>query len=253
MAKIGSILMHYKQILFLLSATCLWYRRLMLHDFHTHTFHSDGILSPIELIRYAVVNTYATIGVTDHVAIGSLERIIKEISQDCALARKHWDIVAMPGVELTHVPPETINDMALTAKNLGAWLVVVHGETVTEPVPQGTNLAAIQSRYVDILAHPGHITPGEAKLAAQNGTYIELSARKGHSTTNNHVAQVCLSAGAKLLVDSDAHSDLDLLTQVIVEAILTDAGVPKNCFEQVLSDNPVQLRDRILAAQLPAR
>ncbi|HAV10238.1 MAG TPA: PHP domain-containing protein [Dehalococcoidia bacterium] len=220
----------------------------MLHDFHTHTFNSDGILSPVELIRYAVINGYATIGITDHVAIGSLERIIKEVTLDCELARKHWDIIAMPGVELTHIPPETINDMARRAKELGAWIVVVHGETSTEPVPEGTNLAAIQSPYVDILAHPGYLTLEEAKLAAQNGHYIELSARKGHSATNRHVAQVCLATGAKLLVNSDTHSDLDLLTAATVETILTDAGVPNDQFNRILSENALELKDRILRA-----
>jgi len=223
----------------------------MLHDFHTHTFNSDGILSPVELIRYAVINGYATIGVTDHVAIGSLERIIKEVTQDCELARKHWDIIAMPGVELTHIPPETIDDIARKAKELGAWLVIVHGETSTEPVPEGTNRAAIQSPYVDILAHPGYLTLEEAKLAVQNETYIELSARKGHSATNNHVAQVCMTAGAKLLVNSDTHSDLDLLTPATVETILINAGVPKEQFNRILSENPTQLRDKILKTRLP--
>ncbi len=221
----------------------------MLHDFHTHTFNSDGILSPIELIRYAVTNGYATIGITDHVAVGSLERIIKEVTQDCELAGKHWDILAMPGVELTHVPPEAINDTARKAKELGAWIVVVHGETSTEPVPEGTNRAAIQSRYVDILAHPGYLTAEDARLAVQHGRYIELSARKGHSLTNSHVAQICMAAGAKLLVNSDTHSDLDLLTQATIEAILTDAGVPKVQFNRILSENPLELRAKILQAR----
>ena len=169
----------------------------MLYDFHTHTFNSDGELSPIELIHRAFVKGYTAIAITDHIAVGSLERVIRETSDDCALARKYWDIMAIPGVELTHLPPEAISDTAKKAKELGAWLVVVHGESPIEPVPKGTNLAAVQSRYVDILAHPGLITPEEAQIAIENGIFIELSGRRGHCTTNAHVATICQKLGAK--------------------------------------------------------
>jgi len=176
----------------------------VIYDFHTHTFHSDGILSPIELIRRAFVTGYTAIAITDHVAIGSLGRVIKEISDDCALARAYWNILAIPGIELTHIPPQAISDIAAKAKEMGAWLVVVHGETSVEPVEKGTNLAAVQSPHVDILAHPGLITPEEATLAAQNDIFIELTARRGHSTANGHVALVSQKANAKLLLNSDA-------------------------------------------------
>ena len=126
----------------------------MIYDFHTHTSLSDGSLSPIELIRRALVNGYKAIALTDHVAVGYLERIVKETMADCALARAHWDILAIPGVELTHVPPRAIGEVARRAKELGAWLVVVHGESLTEPVANGTNSAALQCSDVDILAHP---------------------------------------------------------------------------------------------------
>ena len=64
----------------------------VIYDFHSHTFHSDGVLSPLELIRRAAVKGYSAIAVTDHVGAGSLERVIKEVSGDCELARSHWNI-----------------------------------------------------------------------------------------------------------------------------------------------------------------
>ena len=106
----------------------------MLYDFHSHTFLSDGVLSPLELIRRAAVRQYAAIAVTDHTGPGSLARIIKEVSKDCELARSQWGIIAIPGVELTHLPAVAIDDVARKAKDLGAWLVVVHGESPVEPV-----------------------------------------------------------------------------------------------------------------------
>ena len=41
-----------------------------MYDFHTHTFLSDGVLSPMELIRRAHVRGYRAMAVTDHVGLG---------------------------------------------------------------------------------------------------------------------------------------------------------------------------------------
>lgn len=217
----------------------------MLYDFHTHTFYSDGVLSPIELIRRAFVKGYSAIAITDHVALGSLGRVINETSDDCALARAHWNILAIPGVELTHLPPQAISEVAQKAKEMGAWLVIVHGETSTEPVEQGTNLAAVQSPYVDILAHPGLITTEEAALAAQNNVFIELTSRTGHSATNAHVALISQEAQARLLVSSDAHNEDDLLTPALAEAVLHQAGLGEHHYEQILNRNPLLLIDKV--------
>jgi len=217
----------------------------VLYDFHTHTFNSDGVLSPLELIRRAVVKGYSAIAITDHAALGSLGRLIKETSEDCALARAYWDILAIPGVELTHVPPRAISEVAKQAKEMGAWLVVVHGETSVEPVEEGTNLAAVQSPYVDILAHPGIITIEEASLAAQNNVFIEITSRRGHSASNAHVASVGQKAKAKLLVNSDAHDENDLLTPSLVESILREANINQRRHRQIIDRNPLLLIDKV--------
>jgi len=217
----------------------------VLYDFHSHTFHSDGVLSPMELIRRAAVKGYYALAITDHLAIGSLARVIQEVSRDCEMARSHWNIMAMPGVELTHLPHKAINEAAREAKELGAWLVVVHGESPVEPVEEGTNLAAVKSPYVDILAHPGHITPQVAKLAAKNGVFIEITARRGHCITNSHVAGVAGEAGALMLLNSDAHVEDDLLTEQLAKDILRQADISSRKFKQILEVNPLKLLQRI--------
>ena len=128
-----------------------------MYDFHTHTFLSDGVLSPIELIRRALVCGYKAMAITDHVGLGNIEYVLNTLVIDCAQATKRWDILVLPGVEITHVPKEDIDLVARTAKEMGAKIVAVHGETVVEPVEPGTNEAAVRSSSVDILAHPGLI------------------------------------------------------------------------------------------------
>jgi len=213
----------------------------MLQDFHTHTSLSDGELSPMEMIRRAAVAGYSAVALTDHASTGDMQRIVPELVQTCALARQYWDILAIPGIELTHVPAKSIPVLAKEAKGLGAWIVVVHGETPVEPVEEGTNLSALNSPDVDILAHPGFVTLTEAKLAADRGVLLEISARKGHSLTNGHVAKMAVKAGAKMILDSDAHTDGDLLNPRLAGAVLRGAGLASTLVRKILEDNSAEL------------
>lgn len=217
----------------------------MVYDFHTHTCLSDGDLSPIELIRRAVICGYQAIAITDHVGVGSLERIITEVARDCALARKHWKINAIPGVELTHVPPAAIDETAALARKLGAKIVVVHGETIVEPVEKGTNLAAVQSNHVDILAHPGLLTREETEFAVKNNIFIEITARKGHSLTNGHVASMTKACRANILVNSDTHIPENLLTAEFSSAVALGSGIDQGELFQILEVNPQTLLRRL--------
>lgn len=216
-----------------------------MYDFHTHTSLSDGALSPMELIRRAAEKGYRGVALTDHVALGSLERVISELAEDCLIARKHWDIIAIPGVELTHVPTQAIAEVAKRAKELGARIVIVHGETIVEPVEKGTNLAAVRSTDVDILAHPGLMTAEEARLAAANGVFIEISARKGHCFTNGHIANLAKLTGVRLLLASDAHDESDLLDRSFADSVLRGCGLEANQIEDVISTHPLDMLSKL--------
>ncbi|HLB29659.1 MAG TPA: histidinol phosphate phosphatase domain-containing protein [Dehalococcoidia bacterium] len=215
----------------------------MVYDFHTHTFLSDGVLSPVELARRALASGYAALAITDHAGLGGLGPLLERLAEDCALVQEHWGIVALPGVELTHVPAAAIHRAARAARRAGAAIVVVHGETVVEPVEAGTNRAALSCEDVDILAHPGLITLEEARMAAQNGVFLELTARRGHCLTNGHVARIAREAGARLIVNSD-HHELDLLTPERARNVALGAGLTEDDLGQVLVDSPRSLLDR---------
>ena len=216
-----------------------------MYDFHTHTFLSDGVLSPIELIRRAFVRGYKVIAITDHVGFGNLEFVVKTLAIDCAKASSRWDILAIPGVEITHVPKEDIDLCAREAKAMGARLVNVHGETMVEPVEPGTNAASISSAYVDVLAHPGLLTAEEARMARRNGTFLEISARKGHSLSNGHVAKTALSEEASMILDSDAHAPEDLLTPELCYRVARGAGLTEEQTEMLLHRNPNLLLEKL--------
>ena len=216
-----------------------------MYDFHTHTFLSDGVLSPIELIRRAIVIGYQTMAITDHVGPGNLEYVLSTLKKDCAMAEKRWDIKVFTGVEITHTPIEDIDLLAKDARALGAQVVNVHGETIMEPVVSGTNLAAVSSQYVDILAHPGLITLDEASLAAENGVFLEISGRKGHGLANGHVANIARKTGATLILDSDAHEPDDLMTQEYAEKVAIGSGLNEKEKETILNQSPLTLIHRV--------
>ncbi len=145
------------------------------------------------------------------------------------------------GAEITHAPAEVIGKLASKAKKYGADIVVVHGETIVEPVIEGTNLAAVNCPDVDILAHPGLITVEEAKTAKENDIALEISARKGHSLGNGHVAKVAIEVGADLVVDTDTHAPDDLITYETAYRIAKGAGLPEKMINTVLRDNPLRI------------
>lgn len=213
----------------------------MVYDFHTHSFLSDGELSPVELIRRAVVNGYQAIAITDHVGPGNMERVLKELIKECRLAEEYWPITAIPGVELTHVPAGSIPDLAQEARNLGAELVVVHGETLVEPVEPGTNRSAASCRLVDILAHPGLLTEDEAKLAVANDVFIEITSRGGHNVGNGHVVKIGRKVGVKFVVDSDTHQPDNLLTGSWAMTVAKGAGLDGEEVEEATVENPLKI------------
>ena len=215
------------------------------YDFHTHTFLSDGVLSPMELIRRAYDKGYRAIAITDHVGLATQDQVIPVLVEECAQAMARWDIIAIPGVEITYVPVSLIPEAAERAKALGARLVVVHGETIVEPVEPGTNAAALTSPDVDILAHPGLITLEEAMLAARQGVYLEVSARRGHSLTNGHVVKQAQRATANLLLGSDAHSPEDLLTAQLASQIGAGAGLDGEELDALLETSPKKLLEKL--------
>ena len=205
-----------------------------------HSLFSDGELLPSELARRAEELNHEVIAITDHVDYSNVDTII-QIQDAIDDINSNWDIKVILGAEVTHAPVESINGIAAKAKDLGAKIIVVHGETLNEPVKKGTNLAAVKSEHVDILAHPGLITRKEAEIAAENDVYLEISARKGHCLGNGHVASIAREVGNKLIVDTDTHAPEDLITFEKSYEIARGAGLSDSEAMKAIVDNPREL------------
>ena len=193
-------------------------------DCHCHCFLSDGELLPSELVRRVEVLGYSAVAITDHADASNMDHIIPRIVEAARVINPHSETRLIPGIELTHVHPAIIGEMAIEARRLGAQVVVCHGETIVEPVAPGTNAAALRAD-IDILAHPGLLTDDEAALAAERGVFLELSGRKGHCLTNGHVALMAARYGAGLIINSDGHAPGDFMTRRQAEKVGLGAGL----------------------------
>ncbi|MFQ6609050.1 MAG: histidinol phosphate phosphatase domain-containing protein [Fidelibacterota bacterium] len=214
-------------------------------DLHTHTTFTDGDLMPSELIRRAEAKGYNYIAITDHGDPSNLDLIIPRIVETCRMLNRFNKVKAIPGIELTHVPPDLIGDQAEKARQLGARLILVHGETIVEPVAAGTNQKALEAP-IDILAHPGLISRSQVCLARDRGIALEISGRSGHSLTNGHVAQLSREEGAKLTFGSDTHTPDNLTSFEQAQKICLGAGM-NNAETKILFDNAKELADNAIA------
>lgn len=213
-------------------------------DLHTHTLLSDGALLPSEHLRRAVAAGYGAIAITDHVDTSNIEDVLSRLLTFAREQRDDFPIVFVPGVELTHVAPRTVASLARRARELGAGLVIVHGETLCEPVAPGTNAVAVRCPDVDILAHPGLLTADDAEQARVHGVHLELTSRFLHGQTNGLVAQVARAAGARLVVNSDAHEPGELLDQRSARMVAAGAGLAEDEIWEATVRNPRALVQR---------
>lgn len=205
-------------------------------DLHTHTLFSDGELLPSELVRRAEVKGYKAIALTDHVDSSNIDFVLPRIVKVCKVLNRFWKIRAIPGAEITHAPVQEIKGLVKLARKLGAKIVLVHGQTVSEPVIPGTNRAAIESGC-DILAHPGFIMESEVILAKKKNVCLEITSRKNHSRTNRRLFKLAKQCGAKLVLNNDAHSGDNLISRKEAIAILKKTGMTQNDIYQVFTNS----------------
>ena len=205
-------------------------------DLHTHCIFSDGELIPAELARRAKVKGYRAIAITDHGDAANIDFIIPRIARVCKPLSDAHAMEVICGIELTHVPPQHIAGLVAEARSLGAGIVVVHGESIVEPVAPGTNRAALETD-IDILAHPGLIAEEDVILAAAKGICLEITTRRGHSLTNGHVVRLARLYGASLVLNTDTHGPQDLVSQELAVKVARGAGMVDAEIQQMFGNS----------------
>jgi histidinol phosphatase-like PHP family hydrolase len=210
-------------------------------DLHVHSIFSDGELIPAELVRRAKMAGYQAFAITDHGDWSNIDFIVPRVVKVCQVLSDACEITVIPGIELTHIPPDYIFELSRESRNLGAKIVVVHGETIVEPVMPGTNMAALQSP-IDILAHPGLLTEAEAKVASRENICLEISARKGHCLANGHVVKIARQCKAPLILNTDTHAPHDFVTLDMARKIAVGAGLTEQEVDDVFRNSELLVR-----------
>ncbi len=200
-------------------------------DLHIHSVFSDGELIPSEIARRLSELGYKAFAITDHADFSNMEFIINslfKLKEDA----DDYELKMIVGIELTHIPPRLLPKAVKTARKLGAELIIVHGETIVEPVMEGTNYTAVQEE-IDILAHPGLVDEKTAEQARENDVFFEITSRRGHSLTNGHVVRISEEYGVGLVINTDAHSPSDFISKEFAISVLKGAGVknPETVFQ----------------------
>jgi len=103
-------------------------------DLHTHSLFSDGELLPSELVRRLEDMEYSCVAITDHVDSSNLDFVIPRLVKVARNLNQGQSVKVIPGVEITHVHPEFTESFVGQSRELGAEIVIVHGETIVEPV-----------------------------------------------------------------------------------------------------------------------
>jgi putative hydrolase len=206
-----------------------------MYNLHAHTFLSDGDLLPSEVaVRYQDKG-YSVIAITDHADYSNIKQLARSIIEFCRRWPKNSSIKVLPGVELTHLPPEQFKPLAAIARKEGLKVIIAHGETPVEPVAKGTNHLALLAD-IDILAHPGLISDADTQLAAGRGIFLEITSRHGHSQTNTHVIKQARKFKAKLILNNDSHACNDIISPLQLAQIGQDCGLTQAEIDKIYRD-----------------
>ncbi|MDD5692342.1 MAG: histidinol phosphate phosphatase domain-containing protein [Candidatus Omnitrophica bacterium] len=206
-----------------------------MYNLHSHTFLSDGELLPSEVaVRYQDKG-YKVIAITDHADYSNIKQAAKAIVEFCRRWPKNSGIKILPGIELTHLPPEQFKPLSALARREGIKIIIAHGETPVEPVAKDTNHLALMAD-IDILAHPGLISDKDTQLAKERGIFLEVTSRRGHRETNSHVIEQARKFGAKLILNNDSHTPEDIISPAELIKVGLDFGLTQNEIEKIYKD-----------------
>jgi 3',5'-nucleoside bisphosphate phosphatase len=140
-------------------------------DFHTHSHHSDGVLSPAALVERARGRNVGTLALTDHDTVAGLE----EAHAACAAAGMRF----VPGVELS-------------AQWRGQAIHLVGLDVDAQHAGFGTHLAAVLARRRARLAEIGERLEKKARLP---GRELAALAARAAAPTRLHLARLLVERG----------------------------------------------------------
>ena len=197
-------------------------------DLQMHTTASDGKNSILEMAQKAKDTGYAYIAITDHskavrVAGGMDEKqLAKHLREIEKANRQISGLRILKGVEVDILPEGTLDLKDDILRECEVVLASVHSRfNMEEGEMTRRVIKAIQNPNVKILAHPTgrlilerepfKINLGEViRAAVDHGVVLEINAYPDRLDLKDVDARMARDLGAKLTINTDAHSALQL-------------------------------------------
>lgn len=215
-------------------------------DFHIHSNYSDGANSIEEIVIAALKKGYHYIAITDHskglgVAKGlSEERILAQKEEIERVRKRYPELVIFHGIEVNILPDGSLDLSDDILKELDIVIGSVHSafkqteEEMTERI-----IKALKNPYVHIIGHPTgrllierppyNLNIDEIiKVAKEYDKFLEINSYPLRMDLNDINARKAKEAGVKLVINTDAHSvmQLDFITYGV--AVARRAWLEKN-------------------------
>jgi DNA polymerase (family 10) len=194
-------------------------------DLHAHTDWTDGKATLEAMVEAAQERGYGYLNITDHSpAVGfgmglDAGRLRNQIERVRALAATLApEFTLLVGCEVDVLRDGTLDYSDELLAELDVVVASVHASHRLSEADQTKRIiAALENPHVDILGHPtgrkiglreGYPVDMEAVIAtaAETGTVLEVSAQPDRLDLRDAHVRMAIKAGAKLAVNTDAHS-----------------------------------------------
>ena len=191
-------------------------------DFHISIQQGVGVASALRYASLAGIRFAGLVMPSDGTDLSR----IADFSAQVRRLSLYANVEAWAGVELCHIPPALLPEAVREAREAGARLVLVYGESIMDQVEQGTNFAAIEAG-ADIITHPGLVDAETAAFAAERGVAFEFTSCPRHALSNAHTAAMALKHGVPLVRGSNARQAEELTTRAFWPSVIkgADAGL----------------------------
>ena len=191
-------------------------------DFHISIHQGFGVASALRYASLAGIRFAGLVMPSDGTGLSRLADFSAQVRRLSLYA----NVEAWAGVELCHIPPALLPEAVREAREAGARLVLVYGESIMDQVEQGTNFAAIEAG-ADIITHPGLVDAETAIFAAERAVAFEFTSSPRHALSNAHTAAMALKQGVPLVRGSNASRAEELTTRAFWPSVIkgADTGI----------------------------